>query len=240
MFRTLALASVAAMGLAGLSPAADFVPADDDVIAFDVIRDGRQLGTHIVRFEREGDTLRVVSDVDLRVGLGPLTLFRYEHDATEYWENNQLVRFESRTLKDGERLHVSAERAGDQLDINGMSYDAEPLRVQLPAALSVSSHWRGYQSDSTAIFNTETGEAMDVVITDLGTETMTINGRSVSAQRLRMEGTLTVDLWYGPDGEWLKCEFEARGETVVYIRTDAWPNYARRMNENPGARFRGL
>ena len=220
MLRTLALASVAALSLTSLSDATDFVPADDDVIAFDVIRDGRQLGTHIIRFERDGDALRVVSDVDLRVGLGPVTVFRYEHDATEYWQNGELLRFESRTLKDGERLQVSAERSGDQLDIDGMNYDAVPLSVQLPAALSVSSHWRGYSTDATAIFNTETGEAMDVVFTDLGTETLTINGRSITAQRLRMAGTLTVDLWYGPDGEWIKCEFEARGETVVYIRTD--------------------
>lgn len=221
MFRTLALATVAALSLTNLSEAADFVPADDDIIAFDVIRDGRQLGTHIIRFERNGDALRVVSDIDLRVGLGPVTLFRYEHDATEYWEDGELVRFESRTLKDGERLQVSAERSGDQLDIDGMNYDAEPLNVQLPAALAVSSHWRGYSTDATAIFNTETGEAMDVVITDLGTESLTLNNQSITAQRFRMEGTLTVDLWYGPDGEWVKCEFEARGETVVYIRTDA-------------------
>ena len=44
---------------------------------------------------------------------------------------------------------------------------------------------------------------------------------AAEATRIRMAGSLTVDLWYGPDGEWVKCAFEARGETITYVRRDA-------------------
>ena len=58
---------------------------------------------------------------------------------------------------------------------------------------------------------------MEVTIDDLGIETLQIQGQNIEARHLRMTGSLTVDLWYGPDGQWLKCEFEARGETVTYV-----------------------
>ena len=106
---------------------------------------------------------------------------------------------------------------GDDLAINGMTYDEEPVSLTLPATLALSSHWRGYDPSASAIFNTESGQEMEVTIDDLGIETLQIQGQNIEARHLRMTGSLTVDLWYGPDGQWLKCEFEARGETVTYV-----------------------
>lgn len=212
------LALLTAMG--GASEANDRVPSGD-VIAFDVIRGGRDLGTHIVRFEDRGDRLDVSTEIDLRVRIGPVTVFHYSHDAVETWRNGRLVAFQSTTRKDGEDLTVSARRNGESWQVEGTDYEGEPLTATLPASLVLSSHWNGYDSSAAAIFNTETGDAMEVEITDLGRETITVMGQPVEARRIRMEGSLTVDLWYGPDGEWLKCAFEARGEQVEYVRVAA-------------------
>jgi len=220
MSRTLITALIP-LTLAALPAEANNAPAGDSVIAFDVLRGGRDLGTHIIRFDRQGDRLDVTTDIDLRVAFGPLTVFRYEHDAIETWEGGELVAFRSETRKDGEDLTVTAERNGTSWTINGTGYDGDPLTNTLPLTLALSSHWNGYDASSDTIFNTETGEGMPVEIEDLGTEALTVMGERIEARRIRMSGSLTVDLWYGPDGEWLKCAFEARGEQVEYVRVEA-------------------
>ena len=196
----------------------EYAPSADSVIAFGVERAGRPLGTHIVSFSQNGSQLEVTTDIDLQVRIGPITVFNYRHDAVEYWRDGRLMQFRSTTRKDGEDLDVSARLQGSEWQISGTDYGGDSLNHSLPVSLALSSHWNGYEVTANAIFNTETGDAMAVDITDLGTERLDIMGRRLEARHIRMEGTLVVDLWYGPDGEWVRCEFEARGETVEYIR----------------------
>ncbi|WP_420432390.1 DUF6134 family protein [Hyphobacterium sp.] len=187
-------------------------------IEFDVYRGNSRFGSHILRFEEIGDRLRVTSDVDLRVRIGPITVFRYEHDATEVYEGDTLLSFEAETLKDGKRLVVALDRAGDRLTGRGTDVDGNPLTVERAAGLILSSHWQGYSEGTDVILNTETGEEMPVTIREIGVETLSIGGRDVAARHIRVEGSLTLDLWYGPDGEWLRCAFSARGQEVTYVR----------------------
>lgn len=187
-------------------------------IEFDVYRGDNHFGTHILRFEQEGDVMRVVADVDLHVRIGPLTVFRYEHDSTETYLNGQLTRLEAETLKDGERLIVDLRRSGPVFTGRGTDTEGNALEIALPASLLPSSHWRGYSPDQQVILNTETGEEMPVTISDMGTQTLTIDGRAVDTTHIRIEGSLTLDLWYGPDGEWLRCQFSARGQDITYVR----------------------
>jgi hypothetical protein len=44
------------------------------------------------------------------------------------------------------------------------------------------------------------------------------------AERYRMTGDLTLDLWYTAEGEWASISFEARGAEVVYARRGAPAN----------------
>jgi hypothetical protein len=39
------------------------------------------------------------------------------------------------------------------------------------------------------------------------------------ATRYRMTGDLNLDLWYGPEGQWSRIAFDARGKEVVYRLT---------------------
>ena len=200
-----------------LASARDAVP-DENRIEFDVFRGNSDFGTHVLTFEENGDELRVTSDVDLRAGIGPITVFRYRHDAVEVYRNGVLVSIESETLKDGENLRVDLDNSGGQLIGRGTNADGEVLSISHASILTPSSHWRGYSDDLSIILNTETGEEMPVTITEIGTEMIEVGGHSIEARHIRLEGSLTLDLWYGPDGDWVKCQFSARGENITYIR----------------------
>jgi hypothetical protein len=177
-------------------------PAD---IVFDVLRNGQAFGRHEVRFDEGQDgALLVDIDISLRAGLGPITVFRYEHAAEEVWRDGQLVSLEAETLKDGDRVAVDVERGSDA-DL---------------ADLIPSSYWLGYDPALTRILNTETGAPMPVEIEDLGLETIETASGEIEARHIRMTGTLTVDLWYDAEGRWVGCVFEARGQTIRYVLQD--------------------
>lgn len=189
------------LGALCLAPAvgAD-VPRD---VAFDVYRNGSPFGEHIVRFDDESDgSLTVMVDIELRVGFGPLTVFRYEHQSEEVWIDDDLVSLTASTLKDGERVQVRLERGAE---IHGDR-----------AALIPSSHWSGYPPGLPAVLNTETGEPMPVDIEELGVEMVRTGAGLVEAQRIRMTGSVVVDLWYDMDGRWVGCAFSIRGQDIEY------------------------
>lgn len=212
LFATASLASVEAANR-------DAVP-ETGTIAFDVYRGDSPFGTHILRFEEDGDELRVVTDVDLRVRIGPITVFRYEHDSIEIYQNDVLVSLETTTLKDGERLDVNIARSGNEFAGQGSDEDGNTRSVNLSASLQPSSHWGGYVPGLETVLNTETGSEMPVTIVELGMATIDVAGRSMETRHVRMEGSLILDLWYDANGEWVRSQFSVRGQNITYVRRD--------------------
>lgn len=197
------------------------IPADPqggETIRFNVYRGNSDFGTHEVRFSRDGDELVAEVSVRLQAGFGPVTVFRYEHDSVERWRDGQLVALEGETLKDGDRFPVEAVNDGSGIVSEGVLPEGESHTETLPADIIPSSHWRGYEEDLGQILNTEHGDAMPVEITDMGFDEIEADGGTIRARRIRLEGTLTVDLWYDENGFWAGCAFEARGQSIRYVR----------------------
>lgn len=194
-------------------------PVENEEIVFDVYRNGdTRFGTHALSFQRQGEDLLVSIDIELRAGVGPITVFRYEHQSSERWRDGQLIALQSETLKDGETYDVSAERDGDRLDVQGEAPEAGPVSLEFPLSVLPSSHWHGYETGEYAILNTEHGDELGVTVEYLGEEMLEADGERINARRYRLISDLTVDLWYDENGRWAGCEFEARGQTVRYVR----------------------
>ncbi|MGB3625109.1 MAG: DUF6134 family protein, partial [Henriciella sp.] len=118
------------------APAA-WQPEDGDQISFKVLRKGKDFGTHVVDFDVDDDgTFTATTNVDLKAGLGPITMFRYELTAAETWAGGQLVALEGKTNDDGEDEYVSASREGGVLKVSGSSYQGDA-----PLGIIPSSHW---------------------------------------------------------------------------------------------------
>ncbi len=211
------------LGLALCAPAAiarDYpVPADGEQIIFDVFRQGdTPFGSHEVTFEREGDAILARTAIRLRAGVGPITVFRYEHDATERWRDGQLLSLRSRTTKDGNTYEVDAELRDGALKVNGETPEETPVELELPAEILSSSHWHGYPADMERMLNTEHGTVMDTVLENLGQTEIEGDGGMITVTHYRLSSTLVVDLYYDANGRWAGCTFEARGQQVRYVR----------------------
>ncbi|MEO0981762.1 MAG: DUF6134 family protein [Pseudomonadota bacterium] len=196
-------------------PPAIWTPIGGEEIRFDVFRKGdKRFGTHVLRFERlEDGALKVVNDIDLKVRFGPIVPFRYRHDSVELWRDGALVSLDGETLKEGDELSVDAALNEKSMQVRGDGFEGAA-----PADIIPSSHWNIGQVYSDVILSSENGELMDIETENLGRETVALSdGSSIEATRYRLVADLTVDLWYDDQGRWVKCLFEARGQTVEYV-----------------------
>ncbi len=210
-FLTVIAAGFAALGAA--APVLALTPPESGELNFQVLRNGNNLGDHVLTFEQTADgDLRVVVDVDLQVRVGPFVPFRYRHDIEEIWSGGQLESLVSTTLKDGDDLAVRAVRAGERIEVDGPAFVGEA-----EADLLTTSWWNKDLLTRDRILDTETGNLMPIVVRELGVETIEAEGRQIQAERYQVEGTITLDLWYDEAGRWVKCAFEARGSDIEYV-----------------------
>ncbi len=204
--------AAAAAALAGAASAAA-TPPDTGRIAFDVLRNGKPLGSHILTFDEVDDALVVTVDVDLQVKVGPFTPFRYRHDVREVWREGRLLSLSAETLKDGDTFRLEASRQGD----GAVTIDGRDYQGAAPAEVIASTWWNPEVLDDPVALNSETGELMPITVTPLGRETIQAAGRPIEAEHYRLEAALTLDLWYDDEGHWVKCAFVARGSDIEYV-----------------------
>lgn len=188
-------------------------PAAGDVIRFNVLRQGQPFGTHTVQFETgAGGQLVARTDVALRAGLGPITLYRYDLEATETWQDGELQTVSGKVNDDGKKRSVTASRSGGALSVKGSDFTGRAPDGVIPA-----SHWNYAQTQVRKLLSTEDGEILDVAVSRVGRETIRAGGRTIDANRYRLDSAVDVDLWYDDTGRWVKLAFEARGQSIEYV-----------------------
>lgn len=211
-FTSLIIAA-AALALGAMPASAQaWRPAHGDKLEFDVLRDGGEFGTHVVKFSREGDSLTVKTDVALKVALGPITFFDYVHDVTERYVGDKLVWIGSRTKNEGKWKTLSVEPGEGGLAVKGSKF-----KGVIKGAVIPSTHWNRDEMKQPAMFSTETGEMLPIKVKDRGTESVKVAGRVIEAQRFDVDSEIDASFWYDALGRWVKCAFEAQGSKIEYV-----------------------
>lgn len=181
-------------------------------IRFDVLRKGNPFGTHVLTFTQDGEQLRVETEVDLQVKIGPFTPFSYSLDAEEVWKDGQLQSLTGRTVDNGDEFSVSVRRSGDVLNVEGTKFTGE-----VPGTMPISSWWNPEVLKGQEVISTEDGAITPLTATAMGRERVATRFGEIDANRFRVESDLTLDLWYDDDGHWVKTAFEARGQSIEYV-----------------------
>jgi hypothetical protein len=110
------------------------VPAD---IGFVVVREGREVGTHTVRFRAAQGLLQARSEVRIVVRLAGIPVFRYSHDTEEAWRGDRLVALNSRLDNNGRPGQCEARAEAGGLRLRGTAGEA-----LLPPIAAPLTWWR--------------------------------------------------------------------------------------------------
>jgi hypothetical protein len=180
-------------------------------LEFNVTRNGEPFGTHTVTVTANGGELTVRNTARLRANVGPVTVFRFDHACTERWRNGALQALECSTRDGRETSDVTAARTADGIRVNGPSGAAT-----FPADALPTTWWTRSVLSRTRLIDAETGQAMAVRISTVGAETLTVGGARVATTRYRVQGTVTMDIWYDNAGRWVRSAFTVRGQNIEY------------------------
>lgn len=194
------------LALATLTGRGEATPRE---LAFEVWREGSPIGRHSLSFEVAGDRLQVDIAIDLAVGLGPITLYRYRHRSREDWQGGFLMALTTETDDDGTKFTVAAKASSEGLQVGNQL---------LPASLLPTSYWHVAAMNRSQLLDSQDGTLRTVTTTKIGRETATIAGVAHPVDRYRISGDLEMDLLYLPNGEWAGLEFTAKGSKITYRR----------------------
>lgn len=148
--------------------------------------------------ERAGDSVVVNTHAEMSVGLGPIALYRYRHDAQEVWDAGAFSRLITRTDQNGKLSHVSAEHQADGVIILG----AQGKRIVAPAAAVPFSHWNRaiagrplFNPQDGAILREQAQPPRPIVI-------RTASGTELRGVRIGYRGDAEIDDDYDETGAW--------------------------------------
>jgi Family of unknown function (DUF6134) len=209
-----AMAAASGQSLPAQPPSSQ--PLAQDIWAFRVLLDGREVGSHrftLASVDAQQRELRSVARFDVTVLRVPV--YRYRHEAVESWEGGCLRQLVSHSETNGQREQVRAQALGDRLVV-----EAGGTRREHAGCVMSFAYWDPRILRAERLLNSQTGELMPVTITARGEETLTVQGESRLAQRHRISGPgLRIDLWYAGD-QWVALEAEAEGgRRLRYERT---------------------
>ena len=194
-------------------PAAAAGVPDSGVLDFAILRNGTEIGSHVIRFEKRGNPtiVRIEATVDYRLAFIPLYLFR--HAAREEWRDGRLVRMTAQTNDNGDDYEVVVAPNGATLDltVNGAAQSIDARLV--PASL-----WNNALVGDRTVIDPADGELMKVSVRESGEETITVRGRKVRARRYSMTGDFQRDLWYDGDGVLLQVVFQGEDGSEIRYR----------------------
>ena len=212
--RSLARAAATLLLAFALACPALAAPPSSGRLNFAVLRDGSEVGRHELQFRNDPEGLKVDINTNVAVKIAFITAYRFEHEGHEVWQGGRLVRLWSKTNDDGTRHVLDVSAAGNDLNVMADGKDPVTRPLRIPASL-----WHEGILREAQILNTLDGSRMAIAVTDLGTESIAVQGHTIPARHYAITGDLQRELWYDAQSILVKVRFKAKdGSQIEYIR----------------------
>ncbi|MEJ1994880.1 MAG: DUF6134 family protein [Limibacillus sp.] len=187
------------------------VPSSQE-LNFTILRDGDEVGSHVIRFDGQADNLEVdiATDVAVKLPLVGITVYHFKHRGHELWTDGALQELDSTTDDDGTEHALSVERRSNDLIVKSDVTDATYEGSIVPASL-----WNDALLQRASLLNTLDGSEMAVTVSDLGMDKIQRHGRTVEAHHYKIDGELNREVWYDPEGVLVQVRFAAKDDSEI-------------------------
>lgn len=132
--------------------------------------------------------------IDIAVKLGPIPLYRYNHESTEIWHGDTLESFVSATNDNGVHTKVMAKNKDGKFWVETIKEKYAAPEDAIP-----TTYWNPKTLSAPLIDNID-GKLLRAKIARIGPETISAaNGDRIDAVRYVASGDLNLNLWYAED-----------------------------------------
>lgn len=187
-------------------------------LRFKVLLKGQHVGeyTFAVRPSSNRRDMDVAHAFAVRVKIGFITAFRYEHTADETWSNGRLQRLVSQTNDNGETFEVAAERDGSRIHIQGPGGPA----LAEGDRLTTTCAWHPAFVSQSELIDAIDGSVVGVVAKEKHNATSPVTAGSPSFREYDfISPHLAGTLWYLDKGSLVKATFERKGHQLSLVES---------------------
>lgn len=178
---------------------------------FRVLLDGKDIGHHRFTLLDTGAEQRMESEASFDARILMLLKFKYRHTNNEVWRDDCLAEIESQTVTNGKTASLAGYREPGAFVIA-----ANNQEQRLPECVKTFAYWDSGILQEDRLLNPQTGRYQPISIEPMDTQSLSVRGENVLAQRYRLSGEkLQLDVWYSDDGEWLQLESRIKGGRLI-------------------------
>ena len=184
-----------------------------DKATYTIIRNGKKIGTHTLSFTPQNGelTVDIVSDIKVRVLKIPVYSFYYV--SKEQWSGDQLLSLTSSVTEKGTTKRTRYEYRDGVATMTDTNGETTTGNVNFG-----SNHWNNAVLNEQLIFNTLTGRANKVSVSEPKTEQLSINNREIETTHHVYSDELQAEVWYDTTGRWVQLSFKGEdGSVIQYI-----------------------
>jgi len=174
-------------------------------IEMDVVRNGEVIGYTNYYFEKENQIMTVKNYTKFKVKLMGVTVFSILSEATEKYENNNLIYFKSNTFQNNKEKYVNLnyDKSLKKFIIDGSSYKGE---ADLDCI--IGNWWNHKIFKSNKQISPLSGSIKEQIVTFVGKEKIYINNKEYLTEHFKLKSKnqnlpddkkLNFDIWYNPE-----------------------------------------
>lgn len=207
---SLALGTLVASGAA---MAADLIDdSTDRQWRFRVLLDGKDIGFHQYDVKQVGERRVVRTRAEFDVKFLFFNAYKYRHSLKATWQGSCLEDLQSETNANGKAMAVTGQRRD-----RAFAVESGDKETDLPSCVMNFAYWDPRILEQEKLLNPQTGEYLDVEVSQLGEERVPIDGREVAANVYRIVAKdMQIDLWYSQDeNRWIALESQTKGARVI-------------------------
>jgi len=195
--------------------AAALIVPPQGAIAFKVTRSGDEIGSHVLRFGRDGNDLTVSVAIDLKITIALIPVYRYTHRIAERWRDDRLIALQTSTDDDGEKMSCRGVATANSFKVEGTAGPRD-----YPPDILATSWWNIATVKRNLLLHTHDGRPLDVAVAAKGQQQVPTAAGPVAATHYAVSGEQPLELWYGADQVLTRIRFAAKRDKSVidYIR----------------------
>jgi len=187
-------------------------------LEYELFRNNNSIGYHKYIFNRNDDSLSIVSEVDFKITKLGVQLYKYFAESEEVYQNGVFKSYKSKTKQNKKNRYVNIELDSTKkhLNINGSSYKGKADKEFI-----VGTWWNHEIVQAKAQISGISGRIIEQTVTFLGKEEVKIGDKIYKTLRFNFKSSdetlpdskkLNTDIWYEEDTYlWVKAAFEKTG-----------------------------
>ena len=190
--------------------------ADYNYLEYELFRNNKSIGYHKYDFIREGDTVKVKSEVQFKITKLGIDLYKYYAESEEVYKKDKFFSFNSKTNQNKKEKYVNISTNDKSLVVDGSSFKGETSKNHI-----IGTWWNHEIVKAKAQISAISGRIIEQKVTFIGKKKLTIGENTFNTLHFNFKSSdeslpenkkLNTDIWYDEKTMlWVKAAFDKTG-----------------------------